>query len=197
MNVTAIILAAGLARRMNGDKLHLKLNGNEIIDTVLSTVASVDFNETIVVTNDPVIAAKANLLNLTPVTNLDAPTGQSTSIVKGVLASGNDTSGYLFIMGDQPLLSKDTIEVILKAFKASPASIILPMYGEKPGSPVLFPSTLKDELLSLKGDFGGKVVIRRNPELIKRVSISSSEELFDVDTKEDYEAIKKIFQDKE
>lgn len=195
MNVTAIILAAGLGRRMNGDKLHLKLNGKEIIDTVLSTVSSVAFKETIVVTNDPVIAAKANLLNLTPVPNLEAPTGQSTSIIKGILASGNNTSGYLFIMGDQPLLSKDTLEVILKAFEESPTSIILPMYGEKSGSPVLFPSTLKTELLSLQGDFGGKVVLKNHPELIKKVAISSHQELFDVDTKEDYEAIKRIFHD--
>lgn len=196
MNVTAIILAAGLGRRMNGDKLHLKLNGKEIIDTVLSTVSSVDFKETIIVTNDPAIITKVKRLNLTPVPNADAPAGQSTSIVKGVLASLNNTSGYLFIMGDQPLLSKDTLEVILKAFNASPASIILPMYGEKPGSPVLFPSTLKNELLSLEGDFGGKVVMTNHPELIKKVSISFPQELFDVDTKEDYEAIKKIFQKK-
>lgn len=194
MNVTAIILAAGLGRRMNGDKLHLKLNGNEIIDTVLSTVASVDFNESFVVTNDSVIAARAILLNLTPVANLKAPAGQSTSIAKGILASSNDTLGYLFIMGDQPLLSKDTIEIILKAFESSPTSIILPMYGEKPGSPALFPSTLKQELLSLEGDFGGKVVMKNHPELVKKVSISSPQELFDVDTKEDYKAIKKIFQ---
>lgn len=196
MNVTAIILAAGLGRRMNGDKLHLKLHGEEIIDTVLSTVASVDFKETIIVTNDPAIITKAKRLNLTPVPNADAPAGQSTSIVKGVLASLNNTSGYLFIMGDQPLLTKDTLEVILKAFEESPTSIILPIYGDKPGSPVLFPSTLKSELLSLEGDFGGKVVMKNHPELVKRVSISSPQELFDVDTKEDYEAIKKIFQKK-
>lgn len=194
MNVTAIILAAGLGRRMNGDKLHLKLNGNEIIDTVLSTVASLDFKKAIVVSNDSVIASRAKLLNFTPVANLEAPAGQSTSIIKGILASGNDTSGYLFIMGDQPLLSKDTLEVILKAFEDSPTSIILPIYGDKPGSPVLFPSTLKQELLSLEGDFGGKVVMKNHPELVKKVSISFPQELFDVDTKEDYEAIKKIFQ---
>ena len=194
MNVTAIILAAGLARRMNGDKLHLKLNKKEIIDTVLSTVASVDFKEKIVVTNDPVIFAKAKLLNFIPVPNIDAPAGQGTSIIKGVLASDQTASGYLFIMGDQPLLSKDTIEVILKAFEESPTSIILPIYGDKPGSPVLFPSTLKSELLSLEGDLGGKVVMKNHPKLIKRVPITSSQELFDIDTKEDYEAIKKIFQ---
>jgi len=197
MNVTAIILAAGLSRRMNGDKLHLKLNGIELIDTVLSTVVSVDFNEKIVVANDPAIIAKAKLLKLIPVTNIEAPIGQSTSIIKGVLASGTDTSGYLFIMGDQPLLSKDTIELILKAFKESPTSIILPMYGEKPGSPVLFPSTFKNELLSLEGDFGGKVVMKKHPELIKRVTIPFHHELFDVDTKEDYEAIRKIFENED
>jgi len=197
MNITAIILAAGLGRRMNENKLHLTLNGEQIIDTVLSTVASVDFKETIVVTNDPTIIAKAKLLSLTSIPNTEAPAGQSTSIVKGILASGNDTSGYLFIMGDQPLLSKDTIEIILKAFKESPTSIILPMYGEKPGSPALFPLTLKQELLSLEGDLGGKVVMKNHPELIIKVPISSHQELFDIDTKEDYEAIKKIFPDNE
>lgn len=190
MGISAIILAAGLGRRMKGDKLHLELDGISLIDRVLRTVSSIERLEKIVVTNDGRIAAKAVSLGIIPVENPDAPLGQSTSIRRGILAARDDTEGYLFVMGDQPFLSIGTLGRILDAFKGSPTSIIVPVYGHETGSPVLFPASLKDELLALEGDTGGRQVLKAHADLIRKVSIPSSEELMDVDTAEDYSRLK-------
>lgn len=190
MTITVIILAAGLGRRMKGDKLHLELDGVSLIDRVLRTVSGLGSLERIVVTNDDRIASKASSLGMVPVKNPDAPLGQSTSIRQGILSSREDTEGYLFVMGDQPLLTKGSLERILAAFKDSPASIIVPVYGNEMGSPVLFPSSLKDDLLAIEGDTGGRQVLKAHPELVRKVQVPSAEELMDVDTVEDYQRLR-------
>lgn len=176
---------------MHGDKLHLKIDGISLIDRVIRTVSGLEALEKIVVTNDERIAAGAISLGMLPVKNPDAPLGQSTSIHQGVLSSRDDTRGYLFVMGDQPFLTKGTLERILDAFNASPTSIIVPVYGKETGSPVLFPASLKDELIALEDDTGGRQVLRAHPDLIRKVQVPSSEELLDVDTVEDYERLKR------
>lgn len=174
---------------MKGDKLHLKLDGVSLIDRVLRTVSGFGSLEKIVVTNDDRIASKASSLGIVPVKNPDAPLGQSTSIHQGILSSREDTEGYLFVMGDQPFLSEATMERILSAFMEYPSSIIVPVYGSEMGSPVLFPSSMKDELLSIEGDTGGRQVLRAHPERVRKVQVPSSEELMDVDTADDYERL--------
>lgn len=175
---------------MQGDKLHLELDGISLIDRVLGTVSSIEALERVVVTNDERIASKATSLGMVPVENPDAPLGQSTSIHKGILTAREDTEGYLFVMGDQPFLTKGTLERILEAFKESPTSIIVPVYGEDTGSPVLFPSSLKDELLALEGDTGGRQVVKAHGDLMRKVQIPSPQELMDVDTPEDYDRLR-------
>lgn len=176
---------------MQGDKLHLEIDGVSLIDRVMRTVSGLEDLEKIVVTNDDRIASGASSLGMVPVKNPDAPLGQSTSIRQGILSSSEDADGYLFVMGDQPFLTEGTLERILDAFKASPTSIIVPVYGKETGSPVLFPSSLKEELLSLEGDTGGRQVLMAHPDLARKVHIPSFEELLDVDTVEDYNRLRR------
>ena len=190
MGISVIILAAGLGRRMQGDKLHLELDGISLIDRVLRTVSELEVLERIVVTNDERIAVKASSLGIIPVKNPEAPLGQSTSIQKGILSAREDTEGYLFVMGDQPFLTLGTLNRIVGAYNASSTSIIVPVYGKDTGSPVLFPATLKDELLALEGDNGGRQVLKAHGDLIRKVQIPSPEELMDVDTPEDYDRLR-------
>ena len=196
MKIAAIILAAGLSTRMKTNKLQLDLQGMTLIERVLLKVSAVDFFEKIIVTNDPLIEERSKALKFIPVANELTALGQSSSIKEGVLHASREVEGYLFVMGDQPLLSKETLERILLSFKESPSSIILPVYGGKPGSPVLFPSSLREEFLLLEGDVGGKVLIQAHPELVRTVGIPSEEELIDIDTLEDYETAKKRLQKK-
>lgn len=176
---------------MKGDKLHLELDGVSLIDRVLRTVSGFRSLEKIVVTNDDRIASKASSLGMVPVKNPDAPLGQSTSIRQGILSARMDTKGYLFVMGDQPYLTEATLESILETFMDHPSSIVVPVYGEEMGSPVLFPSSLKDELLAIEGDTGGRHVLKAHPDLVRPVQIPSSVELIDVDTVEDYDRLRR------
>lgn len=191
MAITAIILAAGLGRRMAGDKLHKIIHGKEMIGRVLETVASVPLIDALVVTNDELIAKKAEHLGIRSVGNENAKDGQSTSVIKGILASDAGTEGYLFIMGDQPFISKPTVMRIIDEALSHPGCIIVPRSKDRTGSPVLFPVDFREELLSLSGDTGGRSIYRKHPDSIRFVEVAREIELLDADTPEDIEILER------
>lgn len=191
MAITAIILAAGFGRRMAGDKLHRLVQGKEMIERVLETVASVPLIDALVVTNDELIIRKAESLGIRSVGNENAKDGQSTSVIKGVLASDADSQGYLFVMGDQPFISKPTVLRIIDEALSHPGCIIVPRFGDRTGSPVLFPKEFREELLSLSGDTGGRSIYRKHPESIRFVEVARETELLDADTPEDIEILER------
>lgn len=191
MAITAIILAAGFGRRMNGNKLTRLVNGKELIEYVLETVSEIPVLDRLIVTNDPKIRKKAESLGIRAVGNDAAADGQSTSVIKGVVSSDMESEGYLFFMGDQPLISKSTVMRILDEAKRNPGCIIVPRLQDRSGSPVLFPSRLRDELLQLTGDIGGKSIYRKHPESIRYVEAAYAYELLDADTPEDIEILER------
>ena len=114
--------------------------------------------------------------------------GQSESIKIGLKTLGK-CDGYMFFSCDQPFLTSDTIKKILKNF--NPGRITIPEYDGKRSLPVIFGKNFKNELLKLEGDTGGKTVISNHPDKIRIVEIENSDEGRDIDTKEDYEMLKK------
>ncbi|MNP49295.1 MobA-like NTP transferase domain protein [compost metagenome] len=95
----------------------------------------------------------------------------------------------MFFTGDQPLLSKLTIKKMIDAFKNNPQNIVVPRYKERNGSPVIFSSIFIDELKALRGDKGGREVIKRNKDSLIFVEVENEYELMDIDTWEDYEKL--------
>lgn len=93
-------------------------------------------------------------------------------------------------MGDQPLINNYDVKEIINEFGENKEYIIIPRYDNKTGNPVIFPTCLKNNLLSLKNDEKGKKVINEYDK-IKYVNVSKYT-LLDVDTKLDYENLKKL-----
>jgi molybdenum cofactor cytidylyltransferase len=122
--------------------------------------------------------------------NERADEGQSTSIKTGIKAASLETDGFMFLVGDQPFLNAETINTLIDAFNREHHSIIVPVYNGKRGNPVIFPATLKDDLLALTGDRGGRVLIETMAERVKLVTIEDERLGTDVDTEEDYERVR-------
>ena len=89
--------------------------------------------------------------------------------------------GCLFLPGDQPLVSSDSFEAMVRAFdeRGRKHPVRLARNGE-PSSPVLFPAELFDALMCLEGKDGGGSILKG------RVDVALVEarayELWDVDT---------------
>lgn len=181
--ITAIIMASGLSKRMGENKLLLKYKDKTIIEYVLDEVSKVDFKEVIVVSSYNEIKEISKKYNYKYIENKKNYIGQSESIKLGINNS-KESLGYMFFVGDQPLIDSKYINKMIEVFNESKDFIIIPRYKDKKGNPVIFPKSKRGELLRLKEDEKGKKVITNSCN-IKYVDVSEYM-LFDIDTKKDY-----------
>ena len=121
------------------------------------------------------------------VINPDYERGMSTSISAGLNHVDNGARAVILALGDQPLIDKQTINRLIEEFSRSDKGIIVPTYLCRRGHPVIFAAKYKEELLKLRGDVGGKQIIKDHPEDILEVAVSSESILTDIDTVSDYQ----------
>lgn len=181
--ICAIIMASGFSKRMGKNKLLMKYNNKFLIEHTLDTISKCDFKERIIVTQYEEIKKLGEKLNFKVVINEYANKGQSESIKLGI-KSASESEGYMFFVGDQPLLNKNDIEKLIKVFKGDTNYIVIPKFKDKCGNPVIYPSIYKKQILDLKGDKGGKSIIKSSHK-IKYVNVNENT-LFDIDNIDDF-----------
>jgi molybdenum cofactor cytidylyltransferase len=183
--IAAIVLAAGLARRMGRQKLLLDLAGKPVVRW--SVEAVVPHVDDVVVVTGPEPTRVPEILRDLPVrfaVNPRPEDGQGTSIAAGASVLAPGTRAALVALGDQPRLPSAVIPSLLQAFAQSGAAIVAPVYRGVQGTPVLFASTVFSELAALTGDVGARAVVRARPERVALVELDLPMPV-DVDTPED------------
>lgn len=186
--INCIVMASGYGSRIGTNKLLLEYRDKKLIEHIMDKILQINFYSRLVVAKDKEVLDIAGKKGFKVVENKNSILGQSESIKLGI-ESSPVAEGYMFFTGDQPLLSKLTIEKMIDAFKNNPQSIIIPRYKERNGSPVIFSSIFIDELKALEGDKGGREVIKRNKDSLVFVEVENEYELMDIDTWEDYEKL--------
>lgn len=181
-------MASGMSKRMSVDKLHMKVNNRSLYKYVLDTIKGHNFYEVIVVAKDDDILARAQSLGFIGVKNTRYQIGQSESIKYG-LKKAKSCDGFMFFVADQPFIELQTIGKLCDQFAQDRMGIVLPYYNGSRGNPVIFPYHLKNQLMGLEGDQGGKVVINQNKDKLVGVTISTKYEHMDIDTIQDYEKL--------
>ncbi|MBU4602020.1 nucleotidyltransferase family protein [bacterium] len=194
--IYGIILAAGEGKRMGKVKLTLPLGDKQLIEWVLQAVKLTPLDKYFLVVRpeDKEIIEIGKNWGAEIVLNPEYKSGMSTSIRKALSQiPSEDVEGFFIILGDQPLINPSILYKMLLAFTPGKKEIVVPFYKDRQGNPVLFDGYWKEELMSLTGDIGGRVLIKAHPERIKRFKISNESILLDIDREEDYERIKDIF----
>jgi molybdenum cofactor cytidylyltransferase len=191
MAVTAaIVLAAGLSRRMGRPKLLLELKGRPVIRHAVERVIAAGIHPVLVVTgaeHDALARALAGL-EVQLAVNPTPESGQASSVGVGVSALPEGTDAVLIALGDQPGVPAEVIPALIEALKQPGKAIAVPRYADGLGNPVLFASSVFAELLALGGDRGARAVIERDPSRLAVVDVASPMPR-DIDTLEDFESL--------
>lgn len=183
--INAIIMASGFSSRMGTNKLLLPYKEKALIEHILDKVKECDFFSTVLVAQNFEVIGLAKKRGLKVIYNERAKNGQSESIKSGILNSP-DAMGYAFFTADQPLIDIKTIKFLMDSFYKEKDSIIIPIFEEKRGTPVIFPKKFKEELLALEGDAGGRTIIKKYMNSVKLIEVREECILWDIDTQEDY-----------
>ncbi len=200
--VTAILLAAGLSKRLGRNKLLLPLGDETVVRKTAKAVLASAVTEVILVTGHEEAKVKQAVagLNVRLAHNPRYAEGQSTSMIAGIEAAPEDTAAYLFVLGDQPLLTPGIVNEVISLYERSrpEALVAAPAYEGRRGNPTLFSAELKDELLHASGDAGGRGIIRRleneSPGTIVFHHLPNDDIFLDIDTEKDYESMLRKFQ---
>lgn len=189
--VSAVVLAAGAARRFGGGKLLAEVGGYPLVLHVLLNLSDAPVDEVIVVVGAGAgsIRAACEPFGARVVENLEWASGQSTSVRAGILACGPETRAAVMLLGDQPLVGKEAVEKLVDAFEDG-AGVAVATYGGRRRNPVLFAREVWPILVEeLTGDEGARSVLRNHPELVVEVPCDGVADPIDVDTREDLERL--------
>ena len=192
-NISSIVLAAGMSKRMLiGNKLLLKVKNKTLLENTLDNIISANFSTvSVVLGHDSILIA--NLLknyNVNLHYNSKYKEGISSSIVEGISKNNINTDGVMICLADMPEISKCVYNKMLLAFQSNYKKniplIIMPIHNKIKGNPILFSKYFFNDLKKLKGDIGAKKLILKNERYIKRINITINSILNDIDTPNAY-----------
>ncbi len=193
--VAGIVLAAGSSSRMGRPKQLLPFRGRTVLEWVVDNALASGLHRVIVVLGHEAEAVKP-LMEQRKVTTIVNPSygeGQSSSLKAGLRELSGDCEAALFLLGDQPLVTPETINHLITVFADSPSPIIIPTFNNQRGNPVLFSRVTFPRMEALRGDCGARPLFREYAGEIRSVAVHTPAILFDLDTEDDYHRLLKEF----
>jgi molybdenum cofactor cytidylyltransferase len=190
--VGIIVLAAGGSTKLGHPKQLVQYEGRSLVRRSVEIALAVDAASVIVVlgSNAQAIATEINDLPIEIVGNDAWSAGISSSLKAGLTKLVEfcpATEATLIMLSDQPFITEKTIRSLVDTYCSSDRPIVAAEYDGVLGVPALFDRSIFDELMSLEGDAGARVVIRRDPNRV--AAVPTPEAAFDVDTPSDHDQL--------
>lgn len=161
--VGGVVLAAGESSRFeSGNKLLEPVEGTPMVAAVagIACESSVDDIVAVVGHQAEAVADALEDLSLPIRLNDEYADGQSASVARGVeYARKAGWDAAVFFLGDMPFVRRETVDRLVKAYRAGERSIIAPRYEGTRGNPVLFDARHFDALAGVTGDRGGRDLV--------------------------------------
>lgn len=186
--VSAILLAAGESKRMGKLKQLMPLGNTTIVEQTIDTILSSGVSEVIVVVGHKAeevmrrIATRPIKIAVNPIYHQ----GMGTSIAAGLNLVDSRAQAVMLALGDQPFVDSQTINRLIEEFDTHDKGIAIPTYQGRRGHPIIFSIKYKAQLSGLKGDIGGREIIKEYPEDIFEVAVECEGINIDIDTASNY-----------
>jgi len=184
----AVVLAAGKSSR-SGDthKLLAMLDGKPVIEQSVIALKKAGLDEIHLVTGARAaeIETALNSQHIHFTHNADYKSGMGTSLAAGISSLPDSCEQCLISLGDMPFVQTATIQTLQNAaVQISEADIFVPLFKGKRGNPVLWRKNQFEKLKQIKGDQGGRSVMRSQENLVCEVPVDDPGVLIDLDTPE-------------
>tara|TARA_B100000029_G_scaffold394334_1_gene391819 strand:+ start:24 stop:590 length:567 start_codon:yes stop_codon:yes gene_type:complete len=186
--ISAILLAAGQSKRMNGEnKLKKKINNQPLIKHSINNILESDIDELIVVVGyQEEIIKKLISKNekVKIISNKNFKNGIASSIKEGLKHLSKKTEYFFICLGDMPNVNKQIYNSLIK-FRNN-YEIIIPTYKGQRGNPVLFEKSMKEIIINIEGDSGAKKIINMYEKKIFNFETNDQSIVQDFNTQESF-----------
>lgn len=188
--ITAIVLAAGLSRRMGEqNKLLMPFENEPLLRRIVGMLCNCNLLEVIVVLGyeHEKVETVLSDLNVRCVYNHEYQKGQATSVLCGLSAVISECEGVLIAPADQPFLKESDIGYLIEAYKQRAGKeVVIPVYSGQRGNPIIISKDVRIDVLSDVTKAGCRRYIDSHPEMVKWLNVEQSAFVTDVDTLSDY-----------
>lgn len=189
--VAAIVLAAGTSSRLGQPKQLIPIAGRPALAYTLDALRQSSLDTIVLVLGHAAdeIAAALDLAGVHVVTNEKFADGQSTSVIAGIKALGDEVGAALMVVGDQPMLDPRVVEAVIGAYRHTGGPFVVPVYDGEWGNPVLLARATWPLIEHLKGDTGARPILRKHMDMVLEVPVPGALP-DDIDTPEDYQRLR-------
>ncbi len=184
-----VYMASGLSKRFGENKLFVDVDGKLMYRHTLELLETLAENlrkdgalvEVVVVSSYDNILTDATAMGFTAIDNPEAAEGIAASIRLGTKALEADYDEISYYVADQPGLTLETCEAFTRAYWETDQGMATVGAHGVTGNPCIFKRPYYEELIALKGDKGGKVVMMAHRDDVFYYE-APQKELTDIDT---------------
>jgi molybdenum cofactor cytidylyltransferase len=190
--VTALLLAAGMSRRMGGpNKLLQDVGGEAMVARSLQSLRKAQVDDIVVVLGHNGALVREAVLKggadkrIRFAENPNYAEGLSTSLQAGLAVLPENADAVLVCLADMPAVTPQQIDRLIAAFNPiEQRAICVPTFQGKRGNPILWARRFVPEMRKLAGDVGARHLIGENAETVCEVEMGDAAVLTDLDTPE-------------
>lgn len=185
-DLAAVVLAAGLSRRMGSEKILLPFGRSTVLETILETLAAAGVGRVVAILRPdlPEAADRARRLEARVVFN-PHPEGEMLESIRLGLAAIEPDAGAAFIWpADHPSVRAGTIETLSRF--AHPSCALIPCFESRRGHPALVGRKLFAAIGEIPAREGLRHLWRTMPDAVVEVSVEDPGTVQNVNTPEDY-----------
>ena len=186
--IWAVILAAGESKRMGYPKMLLPFHDSTMIECVISSIAKSNVDKILVVlgAEKEALTQLAEILHIEYCLNENFKDGMLSSVQCGIKNLPPGCKASFVFQGDQPLITFNTIDALIDAYKSSDKGIIIPVYKKKRGHPILIDMKYRSEIDKLSHTKGLRSLSEKFSYDVLEVETDESGILRDFDTFDQY-----------
>ncbi len=187
--ICAVVLAAGLSRRMGAQKLLLPFGEKKVITHIVDQLLASSIDEVLVVVGHQArrISTELSGRAVSIVKNPNYKSGMLSSVRCGLRNLPEDWRAVMVVLGDQPSVTTELIDQMLQSFATMEKNILVPLYEDKRGHPLLFSRQYNDEIMTHYDNIGLRGLLHSHPEQVFELTVLTNLVLNDMDYPEDYQ----------
>lgn len=190
--IIGIVLAAGRSLRMGRPKAFLEFAGGTFLSRSMSSLAAGGCEAVVVVTGSPdhpeheAIARAAREAGASVAVNDDPESEQVDSLRAALRSVPTRTRAVVVSPVDVPGIRAETVRSMIRRFRETGASLVVPTHGGARGHPILIASRLFPGIGSGDLPEGVRSLIRRHEAELQEVDVDDPNISVDVDTPAEY-----------
>lgn len=175
---------------MGSSKQLLPLGPKPVIRHCLDSVVGSGMRDIVVVLGEDseAIAGAIDGMPVKTAYNREPRSDMAESVRLGLREIDAASTGVLVCLSDHPLVSSETVRILVKVHAEHPGRIIIPLNKGRRGHPTLFPRVIIQDIFN---DKTLRDVITDHAGVVRTVEVDDDGVVLDMDTPQEYDQILK------